>query len=93
MVHYPSQSASKFTSGSPESFEKEYVVQFIGSGVNKTVRLWYFPFDIEKQELIVQAIRNFGGVINRLKIVDLPHDTEVRTYDYYKNKDKLFDSG
>lgn len=86
MVHYPHSGLSM------ERIDLEYVIQFFGSKIDKTIRLWYFPFRVKNQELIVQSIKRFAGAINTLKIIELPDDNDTKYCDRnYKRMHNLLD--
>jgi len=64
----------------------EYVIQFVGLKSEKTVRLWYFPFKVKTQELIIQSIKNLARTKYDLQIAKLPEDKEVKRCDRDYNR-------
>jgi len=55
-----------------------YVIEFIGSEIEKIVRLWCFPFGINKQELIISSIKNSIYGMNKPEIIENPLNDEIK---------------
>ncbi|MHA2474418.1 MAG: hypothetical protein ACXAES_14425 [Promethearchaeota archaeon] len=47
-----------------------YTVQFIGLNIDKTVRLWCFPFKYKNQRLIMSGLQEFSMKLNKLIEID-----------------------
>ena len=55
-----------------------YVIEFKGPNIEKIVRIWCFPFRMDKQELIVHSIKNNIHGINKPEIIENPIDDEIK---------------
>ncbi|MFX0135514.1 MAG: hypothetical protein ACFFDN_17855 [Candidatus Hodarchaeota archaeon] len=55
-----------------------YVIEFYGSSINKIIRLWCFPFHINKQKTIIQSLKNYIHKIGKLEITENPLDDEIK---------------
>ncbi|MFX1395404.1 MAG: hypothetical protein ACFFAH_17855 [Promethearchaeota archaeon] len=92
LIYYPSERFSRHLRQEAH-MNLEYVIHFIGSNVDKTIRLWYFPFKVKSQELIVHAIKRFTGTMKNLKTIELSEDTKIDYCDgnYKKMHTLLYD--